>query len=71
MKAKVVIAQAAVETVDALYELVKSFQSRTSIKAYPSVDNEAVFFPNDKHDLNFVKSVLRDKAFTFKVEDAE
>lgn len=71
MKAKVVIAQATVETVDALYELVNSFQLRTSIKAYPSVDNEAVFFPNDKHDLNFVKSVLRDKAFTFKVEDAE
>ena len=71
MKAKVVIAQATVETVDALYELVNSFQLCTSIKAYPSVDNEAVFFPNDKHDLNFVKSVLRDKAFTFKVEDAE
>lgn len=71
MKAKVVIAQATVETVGALYELVNSFQLRTSIKAYPSVDNEAVFFPNDKHDLNFVKSVLRDKAFTFKVEDAE
>lgn len=71
MKAKVVIAQATVETVDALYELVNRFQLRTSIKAYPSVDNEAVFFPNDKHDLNFVKSVLRDKAFTFKVEDAE
>ena len=71
MKAKVVIAQATVETVDALYELVNSFQLRTSIKAYPSVDNEAVFFPNDKHDLNFVKSVLRDKAFTFRVENAE
>ena len=71
MKAKVVIAQATVETVDALYELVNSFQLRTSIKAYPSVDNEAVFFPNDKHDLNFVKSVLRDKAFAFRVEDAE
>lgn len=71
MKAKVVIAQAAVETVDALYELVKGFQSRTSIKAYPSVDNEAVFFPVDKHDLSFVKSVLRDKVFAFRVEDAE
>ena len=71
MKAKVVIAQATVETVDALYELVNGFQARTSIKAYPSVDNEAVFFPNDKHDLNFVKSVLRDKFFAFRVEDAE
>ena len=71
MKAKVVIAQATVETVDALYELVNSFQLRTSIKAYPSVDNEAVFFPVDKHDLNFVKSVLRDKFFAFRVEDAE
>lgn len=71
MKVKVVIAKAAVETVDALYELVKGFQSRTSIKAYPSVDNEAVFFPVDKHDLSFVKSVLSDKAFAFRVEDAE
>ena len=71
MKAKVVIAQATVETVDALYELVNSFQLRTSIKAYPSVDNEAVFFPNDKHDLSFVKSVLEDKAFPFRVENAE
>lgn len=71
MKAKVVIAQATNETVDALYELVSMFHTRTSIKAYPSVDNEAVFFPNDKHDLNFVKCVLSDKAFTFKVEDAE
>ena len=71
MKAKVVIAQATVETVDALYELVNSFQLRTSIKTYPSVDNEAVFFPNDKHDLSFVKSVLEDKAFPFRVENAE
>ena len=71
MKAKVVIAKAAVETVDALYELVKGFQSRTSIKAYPSVDNEAVFFPVDRHDLSFVKSVLEDKAFSFRVENAK
>lgn len=71
MKAKVVIAQATVETVDALYELVNSFQLRTSIKAYPSVDNEAVFFPVDKHDLSFVISVLEDKAFSFRVEDAK
>ncbi len=71
MKAKVVIAQATVETVDALYELVGKFQQRTSIKAYPSVDNEAVFFPVDKHDLSFVKSVLEDKAFPFRVENAE
>lgn len=71
MKAKVVIAQATVETVDALYELVSMFHTRTSIKAYPSVDNEAVFFPVDRHDLNFVKSVLEVKAFSFRVEDAK
>lgn len=71
MKAKVIIAQATKETVDALYELVSMFQTRTSIKAYPSVDNEAVFFPVDKHDLSFVKSVLEDKAFPFRVENAE
>lgn len=71
MKAKVVIAQATNETATALYELVSKFHTRTSIKAYPSVDNEAVFFPVDKHDLSFVKSVLEDKAFSFRVEDAE
>ena len=71
MKAKVVIAQATNETATALYELVSKFHIRTAIKAYPSVDNEAVFFPVDKHDLSFVKSVLEDKAFSFRVEDAE
>lgn len=71
MKAKVIIAQATNETVDALYELVSKFQQHTSIKAYPSVDNEAVFFPVDKYDLNFVKSILGDKAFPFRVENAE
>ena len=71
MKAKVIIAQATNETVDALYELVSMFHTRTSIKAYPIVDNEAVFFPVDKHDLSFVKSVLEDKAFPFRVENAE
>ena len=71
MKAKVVIAQATNETAGSLYELVGKFQKRTSIKAYPSVDNEAVFFPNDKHDLSFLKSVLEDKAFPFRVENAE
>ena len=71
MKAKVVIAQATNETAGSLYELVAKFQKRTSIKAYPSVDNEAEFFPVDEHDLNFVKSVLEDKAFSFRVENAE
>ena len=44
---------------------------RVSYDPIDLTDINAVFFPNDKHDLNFVKSVLRDKAFTFKVEDAE
>ena len=71
MKAKVIIAQATAETVGFLYELVKRMAEKTAIKAYPSVDYQAVFFPVDKHDLYFVKRVLVDRNFSFKVENAE
>ena len=71
MKAKVIIAQATAETVGFLYELVKRMAEKTAIKAYPSVDYQAVFFPVDKHDLYFVKRVFADRNFSFKVENAE
>ena len=71
MKAKVIIAQATAETVGFLYVLVKRMAEKTAIKAYPSVDYQAVFFPVDKHDLSFVKRVLADRDFLFKVENAE
>ncbi len=71
MKAKVIIAQATAETVGFLYELVKRMAEKTAIKAYPSVDYQAVFFPVNKHDLSFVKRVLSDRDFLFKVENAE
>lgn len=71
MKAKVIIAQATAETVGFLYELVKRMAEKTAIKAYPSVDYQAVFFPVDKHDLSFVKRVLADRDVLFKVENAE
>lgn len=71
MKAKVIIAQATAETVGFLYELVKRMAEKTAIKAYPSVDYQAVFFSVDKHDLSFVKRVLADRDFLFKVENAE
>ena len=71
MKAKMIIAQATAETVGFLYELVKRMAEKTAIKAYPSVDYQAVFFPVDKHDLSFVKRVLADRDFLFKVENAE
>ena len=71
MKAKVIIARATAETVGFLYELVKRMAEKTAIKAYPSVDYQAVFFPVDKHDLSFVKRVLADRDFLFKVENAE
>ena len=57
MKAKVIIAQATAETVGFLYELVKRMAEKTAIKAYPSVDYQAVFFPVDKHDLYVVLSL--------------
>lgn len=71
MKTKVIIAQATAETAGFLYELVKRMAEKTAIKAYPSVDYQAVFFPVDKHDLSFVKRVLADRDFPFKVENAE
>lgn len=71
MKAKVIIAQATAETAGFLYELVKRMAEKTAIKAYSSVDYQAVFFPVDKHDLSFVKRVLADRDFLFKVENAE
>lgn len=71
MKAKVIIAQATVETAEFLHGLVKRVAEKTAIKAYPSVDYQAVFFPVDKHDLSFVKQVLADKGFAFSVENAE
>lgn len=71
MKAKVIIAQATAGTAELLYGLVKKIASETAIKAYPSVDFQAVFFPVDKYDLGFVNRVLTDKGFPFKVEDAE
>lgn len=75
MKAKVIIAQATAETAEALYGLVKKMVDTTAIKAYPSVDYQAVFFSADRYDcrydLDFVKRVLADKCFSFKIEDAE
>lgn len=71
IKAKVIIAQATVETAGLLYGLVKKVTTKTAIKSYPSVDCQAVFFPVDKHDLDFVNRVLTDQGFPFKVEDAE
>ena len=71
MKAKVIIAQATAETVGFLHELVKGMAEKTAIKACPSVDYQAVFFPVDKHDLSFVQQVLADRNFSFKVENAE
>ncbi len=71
MKAKVVIAQATAATAEKLYNLVKRLADTTTIKSYPSVDFQAVFFPVDKYDLGFVKRVLTDNHFPFKVENAE
>lgn len=71
MKAKVIIAQAKAGTAELLYGLVKKMAGETAIKAYPSVDFQAVFFPVDRYYLSFVKRVLTDKGFSFKIENAE
>ena len=71
MKAKVIIAQATAETAGTLYELARRMLSETAIKSYPCFGFRAVFFPVDRHDLGFVKRVLVDKGFSFRVENAE
>lgn len=68
MKAKVIIAQATAETAEALYGLVKKMVDTTAIKAYPSVDYQAVFFSADRYDLDFVKRVWRISAFLSKLK---
>lgn len=71
MKAKVIIAQATVETAGHLYGLVKKVTMKTAIKSYPGVDCQAVFFPADKHDLDFIKRVLTDHGFSFRADDVK
>ena len=71
MKAKVIMVSGSREKEAELNDLVRKVQTETSMKAYPNVDYGAVFFPTDKHDLSFLKRVLKDKGFSFKVEDAE
>lgn len=70
MNNKVIIAKANDTTAERLYQFVKKINDNTSIKAYPNFDNEAVFFPVDKYDMNFIKSALSEKGFEFKIEDA-
>lgn len=71
MKAKVIMVSGSKDTEAVLNSLVRKVSAETSIKAYPNVDFGAVFFPVDQHDLSFLKRVLTDKGFSFKVEDAE
>ena len=59
MKAKVIIAQATAETAEALYGLVKKMVDTTAIKAYPSVDYQAVFFSASNPQLSSSASFLR------------
>lgn len=71
MEAKVIIATATNSTIEILNNLVIKINSQTAIRSYPSVDNEAVFFPVDKYDLLFVTRVLKDKGISYKIEDAQ
>ena len=71
MKAKVIIVNGNKETEEVLNRLVHRISTETSIKTYPNVDFGAVFFPVDQHDLSYLKRILKDKGFYFKVEDAE
>lgn len=70
MNDKVIIAKASDATAERLYRFVKKINDNTSIRAYPNFDNEAVFFPVDKYDMNFIKGVLSEKGFEVKIENA-
>lgn len=71
MEAKVIVAKATKDTVEALYNIVYKVMKSTSIKAYQSVDFEAVFFPIDFNDQKFILSILGDNGFTTKIEIAK
>lgn len=71
MEAKVIVAKATKETVEALYNIVSMVMKNTSIKAYQSVDFEAVFFPTDSNDQDFILSILAINGFTTKIETAK
>jgi hypothetical protein B2_07867 len=70
MKKKVIKVTATDQTVEKLYKFVKFMNENSSIRAYPSVDNEAVFFPVDKYDLKWLKSTLLEKGYALRIEDA-
>lgn len=70
MNAKVIIAKATKETVETLYNIVSKVMKSTSIKAYQSVDFEAVFFPADCNDQDFILSILANNGFATKIEKA-
>lgn len=71
MDAKVIIAKATKETAEALYNMVRKVVETTAIKAYPSVDFEAVFFPVDRNDQKFILNILTNKGFSPKIENAQ
>ena len=67
---KVIVAIATDSTANALYEYANFINDNTHMRAYPSVDNEAVFFPVDRYDLKWLKSVLLEKGYNIKIKDA-
>lgn len=71
MRAKVIIARATKETEEILNSMVRKVSETTSIKAYPSVDFEAVFFPVDRNDQKFILNILSTKGFTTRIENAK
>lgn len=68
---KVIIAKATDANIDRLQRIVRNFNANTNIKAFPSCDNEAVFFPIDEHDSKFVEEILTDNGFEVRTENAE
>lgn len=70
MRKKVIKVTATDQTVEKLYKFVRHMNENTAIRAYPSVDNEAVFFPVDKYDLKFLKNALLEKGYALRIEDA-
>lgn len=71
MRAKVIIAKATKETEEILNSVVRKVSEITSIKAYPSVDFEAVFFPVDLNDQKFILNILSTKGFITRIENAK
>lgn len=69
---KVVIAKAKnSEDYNRLCSIANKYRETSSIKAWPGLDDDVQFFPNDEYDLVHITEMLKEKGFESRIENAE